>query len=118
MARPTRFERVTFAFGGQRSRYAASPGIALSTSRKNRVLRLHPGRRNEGHQIQHCEVLLPGLDFCQTWLWCQAFRTSRSDVTTCGGLAFAIQDLVSIEGYGQTCLAVSFRTQTISPLLR
>ena len=28
-AHPTRFERVTFAFGGQRSTYAASRGIAL-----------------------------------------------------------------------------------------
>jgi len=29
LAHPTRFERVTFAFGGQRSTYAASQGIAL-----------------------------------------------------------------------------------------
>jgi hypothetical protein len=39
LAHPTRFERVTFAFGGQRSRYAASRGTLLSISRKNRVLR-------------------------------------------------------------------------------
>jgi hypothetical protein len=36
---PTRFERVTFAFGGQRSTYAASIGMARSINRKNRVLR-------------------------------------------------------------------------------
>jgi hypothetical protein len=39
LARPTRFERVTFAFGGQRSLYAASRGTVLSINRKNRVLR-------------------------------------------------------------------------------
>jgi hypothetical protein len=35
----TRFERVTFAFGGQQSRYAASRRTVLSINRKNRVLR-------------------------------------------------------------------------------
>ena len=35
----TRFELVTFAFGGQRSRYAASRRTVLSINRKNRVLR-------------------------------------------------------------------------------
>ena len=39
LAYPTRFERVTFAFGGQRSLYAASRGTMLSINRKNRVLR-------------------------------------------------------------------------------
>jgi hypothetical protein len=39
MARPTRFERVVSTFGGQRSIYAARRGMALSTNRKNRVLR-------------------------------------------------------------------------------
>jgi hypothetical protein len=39
MAHPTRFERVTSTFGGQRSIYAASRGMARSTKRKNRVLR-------------------------------------------------------------------------------
>jgi hypothetical protein len=39
MARPTRFERVASTFGGQRSIYAARRGMALSTNRKNRVLR-------------------------------------------------------------------------------
>jgi hypothetical protein len=38
LAHPTRFEGVTFAFGAQRSIYAASRGIARSTNRKNRVL--------------------------------------------------------------------------------
>jgi len=38
LAHPTRFERVTFAFGGQRF-YAANRGTTLSISRKNRVLR-------------------------------------------------------------------------------
>jgi hypothetical protein len=39
MARPERFERVTFAFGGL-LHYAANFGIGLSINRKNRVLRL------------------------------------------------------------------------------
>jgi hypothetical protein len=38
MARATRFERVTFAFGGQRSIYAAKRRMALSTNPKNRML--------------------------------------------------------------------------------
>jgi hypothetical protein len=40
LAHPTRFERVTFAFGGQRSIYAAKRRIALSTNPKNRMLRI------------------------------------------------------------------------------
>jgi hypothetical protein len=39
VAHLTRFELVTFAFGGQWSTYAASRGMARSTNRKNRVLR-------------------------------------------------------------------------------
>ncbi len=39
LARPTRFERVASTFGGQRSIYAARRGMALSTNRKNLVLR-------------------------------------------------------------------------------
>jgi len=38
LAHPTRFERVTFAFGGQRF-YAANRGKTFSTNRKNRVVR-------------------------------------------------------------------------------
>src|SRR5712664_1001380 len=38
MAHPTRFERVAFAFGGQRF-YAANRGMTFSTNRKNRVVR-------------------------------------------------------------------------------
>jgi hypothetical protein len=41
LAHPTRFERVTLAFGGQRSTYAASIGMTRSINRKNRVLRAH-----------------------------------------------------------------------------
>jgi len=40
MARPTRFERVTFAFGGQQAIYAAKRRMALSTNPKNRMLRV------------------------------------------------------------------------------
>ena len=41
VARPTRFERVTFAFGGlTHEHYAASFGMGLSNNRKNRVLRV------------------------------------------------------------------------------
>jgi hypothetical protein len=39
MAHPTRFEPVTSGFAGQQSIYAARRGMALSTNRKNRVLR-------------------------------------------------------------------------------
>jgi hypothetical protein len=46
VAHPTRFERVTFAFGGQRSIYAAKRRIALSTNPKNRMLRI-PAAKTE-----------------------------------------------------------------------
>jgi len=52
LAHPTRFERVIFAFGGQRSIYAARRGMALSTNRKNRVLRAPT-------TTPHYETLLP-----------------------------------------------------------
>jgi hypothetical protein len=51
LAHPTRFERVTFAFEGQRSNYATSRGIAFSTDRKNRVLR--PPATNDHGDSQH-----------------------------------------------------------------
>jgi hypothetical protein len=55
MAHPTRFERVASTFGGQRSIYAARRGMALSTNRKNRVLRA-PATNDS------CEIPIPGTD--------------------------------------------------------
>src|SRR5882762_10913924 len=54
MAHPTRFERVTFAFGGQRF-YATNRGITFSTNRKNPVLRA-PATTDS------CATPIPGTD--------------------------------------------------------
>jgi hypothetical protein len=49
----TRFERVTFAFGGQRLFYVANRGAICSTNHKNRVLRagFEPARKANHHNL-------------------------------------------------------------------
>ena len=63
LAHPTRFERVTFAFGGlPHWHYAANFGIGLSTNRKNRVLRV-PDRSARSSNGRWFHPLLYALPF-------------------------------------------------------
>jgi hypothetical protein len=53
LAHPTRFERVTFAFGGQRLFYVANRGAICSTIHKKRVLQagFEPARQANHHNF-------------------------------------------------------------------